>query len=479
MAEYKLSYTASEVNEKLKKVDDNTQELLRLSEEINTKIKATNESIENAVTQLKKTNIEKVILFYGEPISICGLNNIKGAIDVYKNYDIIIFGDKYQDPSHSSYDDTSLIIQKLHENYFNIRIVGYVPIGMHPNYTSDSCLDMVELKSRVDQWIDIGANGIFLDEFGYDYYVTRERQNEIINYCHEKGLFVFANSWSLEYCFNNEPMTISWLENFEANPNGLASVLNENDYYLFENLFFETSDTNKIECGDVWRFDNLYKYYTDARINGKSFSEYYGTKLCCLNGIHSKLSTEEKNKLKTISVIASAILNIDAVAFGDEYWGATGYFDQWELPDFDIMTNNSNAIVIETKTGIKDDGIEEEFPYKWSTSINGKTYAFVWNIPNTDHETWVDGMRYATIDDTVVENAWLSIFNFQSEIAEAENKIQSSIDSIDSEIVKIDEGLIKIDKKFSEVDEGLDKIDSALVSVEDVTLGFSFREVQW
>lgn len=472
MTEYKLSYTASEINEKLGKIDENTNGLLRLSEDINEKIKTTNESIENAIKQLKKTNVEKVILFYGDPISICNQNNVKGAIDIYKNYDIVIFGDGYQDPLHSSYNNTSLIIQSLHNNYLNIRIVGYVPIGLHPNNASDSCFDMNELKRRVDQWVDVGANGIFLDEFGYDYYVTRERQNEIITYCHEKGLFVFANSWSLEYCFNNEPMTISWLENFEANPNGLASALNENDYYLFENLFFEALSANSVECGDIWRFDNLCKYYNEARIDGKSFSEHYGTKLCCLNGIPSGLSAEEKNKFKTISVIASTILNINAIAFGDEHWGSNGYFDQWDLPDLDIMTNDYNTVVVETKTGIKDDGTEENFPYKWSSSIGGKIYSLIYNVPNAEHKAWVDGMRYVTIDDVVIENAWMSIFNFQSEIADAEIKIQAGVDSINNGIANIDDGLAKID-------DGLDKIDSALVGIEDVTSGFAFREVQW
>lgn len=454
--EYKLSYTGQEIDEKLGLIGE----------------------LEKAFTHLKRPRIEKVILYYGEPLYICNANNVTSAVNIYKNYDIVILGDKYQDPSSTTYTDTVSIIQKLHEDYVDIRIVGYVPIGMHPSW-QDSCLSMEELKLRVDQWFNIGANGIFLDEFGYDYYVTRERQNEIVNYCHSKGLFVFANSWSLEYCFNNEPMVLDWLDNFEANPNGLVSELNENDYYLFEHLFFNVSDENSVECGDVWRFDSLCRYYTEARINGKSFSEYYGTKLCSLDGIHSTLSAEEKNKLKTIATIGAAILNIDAVAFGDEHCGSTGNFERWEVPDLDIMNSNYNTVVSETKDGISDNGEQENFPYKWTTSVNGRVYSLIWDVPNTDHHTWVDGMRYISIDGVVIENAWLSIFNFQSEIAKVDGKIQEGLSVIDSGVSQIREALNEIDQKASEIDSEIGKIDEALVGVQDVVEGFAFREVQW
>jgi hypothetical protein len=448
-----------------------------LSEEVQSAL----ENAEYAAQKLKRHRIEKVILHYGEPAFICDVSSVNDAVNIYKNYDIVIFGDQYQIPEPESnpyYDNTVSLIQKIHEDYSSIRIVGYVPIGMHPDW-EDSCLLMTELKERVDQWFNIGANGIFLDEFGYDYFVTRDRQNEIVDYCHEKGLFVFANSWSLEYCFNPDPMKIEWLGDFEANPNGYASSLNKNDYYLFEHLFFNVSDENPIECGDVWRFNDLCRYYTDPRIEGKSFSEYYGTKLCSLDGIHSTLSLEEKNKLKTISTIGSAILNIDAVAFGDEHWGSDGNFEQWEIPDFDIMNSSYNTVLTETKSVTLEDGTQEDFPYKWTTSVNGRTYSLIWDIPYIDYDTWEDGKRYISIDGVVIENAWLSIFNFQSEIAKADVKIQEGLSVIDSGVSQISEALNKIDQKASEIDSEIGKIDEALVGVQDVVKGFAFREVQW
>lgn len=38
----------------------------------------------------------------------------------------------------------------------------------------------------------------FFDDAGYDYGVTRKRQNEMIDFCHKKDLSVFMNAWNID-----------------------------------------------------------------------------------------------------------------------------------------------------------------------------------------------------------------------------------------------------------------------------------------
>jgi hypothetical protein len=230
------------------------------------------------------------LLYYGYPIAIGESWNVEQAANIYSGYDVVVLGDTYQDPEHTVYAETVAIIKRLAEIAPKVRVVGYVPIGLDESW-EDSNLSMDELKFRVDQWNAIGAHGIFLDEFGYDYGVTRERQNEIVEYCHSLGKFVFANSWSFEYCFNPDPMEISWMPDFHPNPNGLAPVLNANDYYLCENLFYTTEKqadgTIDVECASVWRIDETLRYFMSPRIDGKSYYETYGTKVCSLDALPS------------------------------------------------------------------------------------------------------------------------------------------------------------------------------------------------
>ena len=477
---------------------ENKTDLISAINEINTEVESLKTSVstdsiaEQVEVVLNKRNgqaIEKVLLYYGYPIAINGVWSVEGAVNIYRNYDVVILGDKYQSSDHPEHESTAAIIQRLLEVAPNTRIVGYVPIGLDTSW-EDSNLPMDELKLRVNQWNDIGAHGIFLDEFGYDYFVTRERQNEIVNYCHDLGKFVFANSWSYEYCFNPDPMEISWIPDFYPNPNGLAPVLNENDYYLCENLFYAADKLDNgdidVECASVWRIDETLRYYTEPRINGKSYYETYGTKVCSLDAIPSTYNKTQQNIMKTISIIGASILNINSVAFGDENWGSSGSFEQWGLPDLDLSTNGLNGVTVDTRPYTREDGTENSFPYKWSANINGHNYSVTFDIPDPDHRTWVDGMRYASMDDAIIENAWTNVFTFQSDVRIAQEKADMAAAAAE-EVKELMPTLVEAEKNMNDlinetttkVDNAIERLDSGLADLEVVTSGFAFKEVQW
>lgn len=440
-----------------------------------------------------KNNIEKVLLYYGYPIAINGAWSTENACNIYKNYDVCVFGDEYNDPAHETHDESLLIFNRLKQVSPNTKIVGYVPIGLDPSWP-DSNLTMEQLIQRVDWWADMGVDGVFLDEYGYDYYVTRERQNSIVSYCKSKGLFVFANSWSIEYVFNPDPMTIDWMPDFDPNPNGLAPLLDENDYYLYENLFYTTEKQSdgslSLECASVWRIDDVLHYYTSPKIDNKTYYEYYGTKICSLDGIPSNMDVTHKNILQSISIIGAAILNITAVAFGDENWGSGGYYHQWDLPELDLATTGLNGVSVDTKPYTKEDGTQSSFPYKWSANINGHTYSIVFDIDNPDDRIWVDGKRYATSNDIVVENVWMTIFNFQSTVREASesaseaiqiaNKIKADVDAVIPTLTQAEANIkAVVAEAQTKINEATKQLEAGLEDLSAVTSGFGFKEIQW
>lgn len=440
-----------------------------------------------------KASIEKVLLYYGYPIAINGAWSTENACNIYKSYDICVFGDEYNNPAHDTHEDTVLIFNRLKEVAPDTRLVGYVPIGLDPSW-EDSNLTMEELKQRVDWWGAMGIDGIFLDEYGYDYYVTRARQNEIVSYCKKQGLFVFANSWSIEYVFDPNPMLIDWLPGFEPNPEGIAPILDENDYYLYENLFYTTEKqadgSLSLECASVWRIDDVLGYYTRPKIDGRTYYDVYGTKICSLDGIPSTMDLTHKNILQSISVIGAAILNITAVAFGDENWGSKGYYHHWDVPDLELATTGLNGVSVETKSYTKADGTTSSFPYKWSANLNGHTYAIVFDIDNPDDRIWVDGKRYATANDVMVENAWASIFDFQTDVRQASEKaaaatvvaeqIKKEVDEVMPTLSQAEENIkAVVAEAQAKIDEATKQLEAGLEDLAAVTAGFGFKEVQW
>ncbi|TVY07106.1 hypothetical protein [Paenibacillus cremeus] len=112
------------------------------------------------------------------------------------------------------------------------RLFGYVNLG--PENQHDPRSDWVpipldKLKQAIDRIQESGFYGVFIDQFGFDYQETRERQNEIVDYAHSKGLYCIANAW-----FPEDAMSSRVVAN--GNPNGLPSSLGPGDYYLAESF---------------------------------------------------------------------------------------------------------------------------------------------------------------------------------------------------------------------------------------------------
>ena len=101
------------------------------------------------------------------------------------------------------------------------------------------------MQARVDQWATIGVDGIFLDEFGFDYSNTRTRQKSIVDYVHGKGLPYCANAWTAEDFMCDNVNELPWPSNdwrsvnfATGNPPTLVLPRTPADCYLIENFGF-------------------------------------------------------------------------------------------------------------------------------------------------------------------------------------------------------------------------------------------------
>ena len=447
--------------------------------------------IDSAV--LKRRFAEKVMLYYGYPNAINNSWDVNNSANIYKDYDVCIFGDGYCLPTHEAHAETVEIFRILKRISPETRIVGYVPIGVK-NVGSDSNLPMDELKNRVELWQAIGADGIFLDEYGYDYGVSRERQNEIVSYCHDRGMFVFANSWSIEYCFSDEDIVIDWMEDFRPNPDGLRAVLNAEDYYVYEHLFYNSyHDSNgnlHVECAEPYRIDNILQYFNDARIDGKSYREVFGTKVFSLDAIPTGASLREKNEMMSLSIIGAAILNIDAIAFGDDLWSSSGNYHQWDFPQLNLATDGLNSISRSTRTYTDTEGNLAEFTYRWAASINGNQYAIVFDVETPTDVEYAAGKRYAECNGVRVDNAWLTIYDFQEFMEQTSAQVEANTTLVNEAVQKVEAALpnaLQAEEKVNSfmtesnarIDDMESRVNSAISDIEVLTKGFNYLEVEW
>lgn len=66
--------------------------------------------------------MKKVCLYYHYPIAINEAWDVSKAVDIYKNYDIIVFRDECNVPNQEVYSSTVQIIKILRSDYPDIEI---------------------------------------------------------------------------------------------------------------------------------------------------------------------------------------------------------------------------------------------------------------------------------------------------------------------------------------------------------------------
>ena len=180
-----------------------------------------------------------LLVYYGYPVAFKGIWDAAAvAAEIAANYDYWVVGDTYQDPAHEEYASTVSIVNAVRAA--GCKVYGYVPIGL-----STSALTLAQMQARVDQWATIGVDGIFLDEFGFDYSNTRTRQKSIVDYVHGKGLPYCANAWTAEDFMCDDVNELPWpsndwrYQNFvTGNPTNLPLTRTAGDSYLIENFCF-------------------------------------------------------------------------------------------------------------------------------------------------------------------------------------------------------------------------------------------------
>lgn len=175
----------------------------------------------------------KLLIYYAFPSLINGAASNEQAAETYGQYDIVVIGDCLQEDGSSTNplcptphpDNTNIgnIIQ--HTATQDTQFFGYIAIGVTGPFSQN--LSLSEITRRAILWRNLGVSGVLLDQFGYDFGVTRQRQNAVIQLIHSIGLSVIANGFIVDDVFSPAADPIN-------NPPGEPTLLTHDDYYLFE-----------------------------------------------------------------------------------------------------------------------------------------------------------------------------------------------------------------------------------------------------
>jgi hypothetical protein len=188
---------------------------------------------------LRPAALSPLLMYHGNPIQYNGLNDAEEVANaISENFSIWIVGDGYQDAGHADYTSTVEIITAVRS--YGVRVYGTVPTGH-----STSGLSLVQIEAMIDQWDNIGVDGIYLEDFGFDKQNTRVKQASIANYVHGKNLPYVADSGSFAY------LTCDNIANFPYgsgdgrytafstyNPTNMVLPRTASDAFLFKDFGF-------------------------------------------------------------------------------------------------------------------------------------------------------------------------------------------------------------------------------------------------
>lgn len=175
---------------------------------------------------------ERFAFYYGQP---SGVNGAAGdtalATRAFADYDIVVLGDGLEETAHPDHTRTQTIIGNLRTS--GTRVFGYVDLCV---MGGGSCTNLAlsEIEAKADRWRAMGVAGVFLDQAGYDYNVSRDRLNAAVDYLHANGLAAFVNPWVPNDVF-------SPAANPTLNPAGTATHLGASDYSLHESFAIEAA----------------------------------------------------------------------------------------------------------------------------------------------------------------------------------------------------------------------------------------------
>jgi len=155
--------------------------------------------------------------------------SVEAVAQDMSRYGIIVLGNGVADPQHGDYTNAMWVIDRVQALNPACMIFGYATLDQ----------DLALFQADVDEWAAAGVTGIFGDEAGYDFGVTRDQFNARVDDAHSHGLLVMANAWYPQHVigtYNN----IGGYPNSTYNPQKRASSLTSNDYLYLESLAVNT-----------------------------------------------------------------------------------------------------------------------------------------------------------------------------------------------------------------------------------------------
>ena len=275
-----------------------------------------------------------ILFYYGYPNSFNSTtnqwNNEKVAQDLAR-YKMIVFGNGLENPSHPDYNNFKIILARLKELNSSISVFGYVTAKQ----------PFADFNTKTSQWDTLGVKGIFIDEAGYDYGITRTQFNQIVDCVHSqtKANVVFANAWDSDNIIGISDTPA--FPNSTFNPLLIKSNLIKTDWILFESFAVNTASytsTGGFVDSASWLIRGKKSY---------AIQKDFGVHVATVGIINN--DNVKGQILSDFAYYSAAMFEFNAWGTSDTYYGASSaQVKRWTVPATYFAAPNISNIAIQS-----------------------------------------------------------------------------------------------------------------------------------
>jgi hypothetical protein len=252
------------------------------------------------------TGIRSLLNLYAPPNIINGQFNDDYAAGILLRYDDVVLGSGLEDPAGTYYASTTSIIGKIATLSPDTVVWGYIDTGV-----TTSNYSLATLESQIDQWLAIGAKGIFCDTIGYAYSVPRSRQNAILSYIQSKNVGAIIN------VFNPDEVLSSAVD-ATYNPTGTPTVANSTDVLLLESWV----------CNSDAYVSPFYATFSDIKTRGDKALAYrasLGIRIFAVNILsHNDHTFSQLQAYRDYSEAFARVWRLDGSGIAASSYSSTG-----------------------------------------------------------------------------------------------------------------------------------------------------------
>jgi hypothetical protein len=268
----------------------------------------TADKLATGIGTTSNTGLGSLLIFYSPPNIMNGRYSDDYAAGVIARHTDVILGSGLQQSGNPYHASTVAIIQKVAALGTGTTCWGYIDLGI---INGSSNLSISTLQTQIDEWIAIGATGIFCDLVGYDYGVSRDRQNTIINYIHGKGVGAFLNVWNIDDL-------LSPAYHMTFNPGSTPTAANSTDSMLLESWI----------CNSDAYGSPYFATFSDIKTRGDKAVAYrssMGIRLLATSIYsHSNHTAQELRDMYEYTNAFARIWRLDGSGLAASNYGSTG-----------------------------------------------------------------------------------------------------------------------------------------------------------